>query len=429
MGAPATTQSWDLAPILPRDEDEEARGHLLLELAARITGTLDLQEVLDASLLAMRRLVDFGGGAIQLIDDGALVAAATDPPMAPEARTVRIPVGQGVSGTIAATGEPIYISDIAVDERVHPDGRKAGVSNGVRSYFGVPLISAGRPIGVLQIDGPHIDQFDARIRALVLSFTPTIAAAVQNARLVENERLARQRLEELEALKIDFVSVVSHELRTPLTMLLGFSDTLAGRAHELSQDQVADYAGRAAAAGRRLESLINDLLYASRLEKGFLDDKVESVDVQGLIEGLLGKEGRLPTNLVVDIEAGLPPVAANGDHLRQVLSHLLDNAAKFSGPDQPIELACRLGPEPSGRPAVHLEVSDRGRGIDAQAHDAVFDLFFQAEGHSQRTAGGLGIGLYVVKRLCDSMGVEVAVAERDGGGTSFTLTFDTVEPA
>lgn len=166
----------------------------LLELSREVTGTVDLQEVLDRSFTALHRLLDFDGGAIQLIDDGALVAVAAVPELSDAAREVRIPIGQGVSGTIAATGEPVYIPDITVDERVHPEGRKAGLSpGGVRSYFGVPLIMGGAPIGVVQVDSPEIDAFDDESRHTVLAFVPTIAAAVIQARALDRERDALGR--------------------------------------------------------------------------------------------------------------------------------------------------------------------------------------------------------------------------------------------
>jgi Nif-specific regulatory protein len=166
---------------------------LLLSLSREVTATVDLQEVLERSFAALRQLTEFDGGAIQLIDDGALVAAAAEPELSAEARQVRIPVGQGVSGTIAATGEPVYIPDITVDERVHPEGRKAGLSGGVRSYFGVPLIMGGAPIGVVQVDSKRIDAFSHDSRDSVLAFVPTIAAAVIQARALERERDALSR--------------------------------------------------------------------------------------------------------------------------------------------------------------------------------------------------------------------------------------------
>src|SRR5579864_1739654 len=79
------------------------QAQLLLELGRAVTSSLDLQEVLDTSFRALRQLVSFGGGSIQLIEDGALVPAATEPPMTDEAKRVRIPIGKGISGTIAAS--------------------------------------------------------------------------------------------------------------------------------------------------------------------------------------------------------------------------------------------------------------------------------------------------------------------------------------
>jgi signal transduction histidine kinase len=404
-------------PRMRRAElDEEQQAKLLLWLATRITRTLDLQEVLDESLSAMRTLVPFGGGAIQLIDDGALVAAATDPPMSPKARTVRIPVGQGVSGTIAATGEPVYIADIAEDPRVHPEGRQKGISTGVHSYFGVPLISHGEPIGVLQIDAAEVDAFDASTRALVLAFCPTISAAVQNALLYEQEREAARRLREAEQLKQDFVSIVSHELRTPLTAMRGFAETLARHHAKLPTEGLEQLTERIVGAGGRLQQLIDDLLYASQLERGFVPIEVRPIEVGPVLEAVRDDLADLGHPLAIDVAEGLERVVADPDRLHQVVTNLVGNAMKFSPPDATIDLRAH----PHGD-RVAITVEDRGQGVPPEAQTAIFDLFYQVEEAATRSAGGLGIGLYVVKRLCDAMGAEVAVAARPGGGTRITV--------
>jgi two-component system, OmpR family, sensor histidine kinase KdpD len=404
-------------------DDEEQQAKLLLWLATRITRTLDLQEVLDESLSAMRALAQFGGGAIQLIEEGMLTAAATDPPMSPEARTVRIPVGQGVSGTIAATGEPVYIADIAEDPRVHPEGRRKGVSAGVRSYFGVPLIAHGEPIGVLQIDAPAVDAFDARTRALVLAFCPTISAAVQNAHLYEQEREATRRLLEAEQLKEDFVSIVSHELRTPLTAMRGFAETLARHHAELTPDRVGQIADRIVDSGGRLQRLIDDLLYASQLERGVVPIDIRRTEVAPVLEAVR-RDVDVEQPLVVDVDDDAPAVLVDPDRLHQVVANLVGNAAKFSPPGEPIDVAAR---EVGDR--VELSVQDRGHGVPSEAQTAIFDLFYQVEAAATRTAGGLGIGLYVVKRLCDAMDAEVEVTAPPDGGTRITVALRRADGA
>lgn len=412
----------------PRPRGDQAAGQqdraaLLLALATEVTASLDLQEVLDASLHALRRLFDFGGGAIQLVEEGHLVAAATDPPMAPEARTVRIPVGAGVSGRIASTGEPIYIPDITVDERVHPDGRARGVSSGVRSYFGVPLILGGAPIGVIQLDDSRVDAFGQDVRDLVLAFVPTIAAAVQNARLFDQERAALRNLEEAQRLKDQFLAVVTHELRTPMTTILGFADTLSRRADDLPATAVAAHAARIVTAGRRLQRMLEDLLMAAGFEHAFLDVTVTATDVVEVVRLLATGDPGASTNLVLDVPAQPVWALADAQRLHQVVGNLVDNAASFSPEGQPLELHVRTRDD-----AVEITVEDRGPGIPDDLGDQVFELFVQGEPFATRLHGGLGIGLYVVHRLCEAMGGAVELMPRPGGGTRAVVTLRPAAP-
>ena len=171
------------------------RYRLLLDLARDVTGCLDLETVLDRSFIALRQITHFTGGSIQLIDDSGLIgiAAAVPTPTA-EAVAMRIPVGQGIAGGIAATGEPRYLPDITADRAVTAARRTRSTSGGVRSYFGVPLITEGRVTGVLQIDSVEVDAWDEDNRLLVLAFAPIVAAAVQNARLFEREVASVMRM-------------------------------------------------------------------------------------------------------------------------------------------------------------------------------------------------------------------------------------------
>jgi EAL domain-containing protein (putative c-di-GMP-specific phosphodiesterase class I) len=172
---------------------DDTRYRLLLDLARDITGRLDLATVLDRTFAALRQLIDFTGGSVQLIDETShLRLAATDPPATPEAMGMRVPLGHGVGGSIALTGEPRYLPDITADSDVTDERRKRSTSHGVRSYFGVPLITGGRVIGLLQVDSVEVDAWTEADRLVVLAFTPIVAAAVQNAKLLERELVRRQ---------------------------------------------------------------------------------------------------------------------------------------------------------------------------------------------------------------------------------------------
>jgi signal transduction histidine kinase len=393
---------------------------LLLDLARQITASLDLQEVLDTSFHALRQLVPFGGGAIQLIEDGMLVPVATDPPLSAEARTVRIPIGQGISGTIAQTGEPIYIPDIWSDERVHATRRARGVSHNVRSYFGLPLIMHGHPIGVVQIDSPLCDAFDAAMRARVLTFAPAIASAVQNAVLYQREADTIQRLQESERIKRDFLAVVSHELRTPLTSVAGFGYTLAAHADRLDAETVADIGQRIWRAGRRLERVMGDLLDLSQIERGTLPTAVVPTPVEPIIEEAVAEQNAGTHTFDVRIEPDLPHVFANPQRLHQVFGNLLSNARKFSPPGTTIHIHAFGDAD-----RVAVAIGDRGRGIPPEMLDRIFDRFFQVEPAETRSADGLGIGLYLVKQFCDRMGATVGARSGPEAGTTVTVRLRT----
>jgi diguanylate cyclase (GGDEF)-like protein/PAS domain S-box-containing protein len=171
----------------------DARYRLLLDLARDITGRLDLSTVLERTFAALRQLIDFTGGSVQLIDETShLRLMATDPPATAEALSMRVPLGHGIGGSIAMTGEPRYLPDITADAAVTDDRRKKSTSHGVRSYFGVPLITGGRVIGLLQVDSVEPDAWTEADRLVVLAFVPIVAAAVQNARLLEREYARRE---------------------------------------------------------------------------------------------------------------------------------------------------------------------------------------------------------------------------------------------
>jgi diguanylate cyclase (GGDEF)-like protein/PAS domain S-box-containing protein len=183
-----------LEPLVPSPRtadrgglDEARRYRLLLDCARDVSACLDLESVLERSFVALRKVVDFDGGSIQLVEGSVVRLAATDPPAPPEALQATVPVGKGVAGTIAATGDPRYLPDITIVASVQAASSQNVTSNGVRSYYGVPLMAEGRVVGVLQVDSTRVDAFDEQDRMLVLSFSSVVASAVQTARLFAME--------------------------------------------------------------------------------------------------------------------------------------------------------------------------------------------------------------------------------------------------
>jgi diguanylate cyclase (GGDEF)-like protein/PAS domain S-box-containing protein len=175
-------------PLTSAAPAPDARYRLMIDLARDVTGRLDLTTVMERTFAALRQLIDFTGGSVQLLDEtDHLRLTAADPPATPDAMTMRVPLGQGIGGAIALTGEPRYLPDITVDTAVTDERRRRSTSTGVRSYFGVPLITEGRVIGLLQVDSVERDAWDDPDRLVVLAFAPIVAAAVQSARVAARD--------------------------------------------------------------------------------------------------------------------------------------------------------------------------------------------------------------------------------------------------
>ena len=162
--------------------DEVSSYRLLVEGALAVTGRLDLDAVLEHACAALAHKVSFTGGSILLVEDGQVRIGAARPAPTAAALTARTPLGQGVTGTIAATGWPRYLPDITIASTVPLECRRTAAATGVRSWFGVPLIAEGQPIGVLQIDSTGVDAFGEQERLALLSFAPVVALAVISAR-------------------------------------------------------------------------------------------------------------------------------------------------------------------------------------------------------------------------------------------------------
>jgi len=198
LSAASTVESVVPAPrngaAAQRDGLDEARRYrLLLDCARDVSACLDLESVLARSFASLRKVVPFTGGSIQLVDGDVIRLAATDPPAPPEALQASIPIGQGIGGNIALTGEPRYLPDITIVGSVKAaPGKQKATSSGVRSYYGVPLVAEGRITGILQVDSTEVDAFTEQDRLLVLSFASVVASAVQTARLFALELEALQ---------------------------------------------------------------------------------------------------------------------------------------------------------------------------------------------------------------------------------------------
>ena len=230
------------------------------------------------------------------------------------------------------------------------------------------------------------------------------------------------RLKELENIRKDFVANVSHELRTPLTSIRGFAETLLDGALE-DRNNNRRFVEIIKSHALRLSDLTMDLLTLATLESESFQLKPEKIDLPALVHEVL--ESFRPVALIkrheleAVIEAGLPPVKADRDRIRQVLINLLDNAAKFTHEEGKISLEVRLNTERTG---VELHVKDRGIGIPPSDLPRIFERFYRVDKARSREQGGTGLGLAIVKHIVEAHRGLVSVESTMGQGSDFCVT-------
>ncbi len=211
-----------------------------------------------------------------------------------------------------------------------------------------------------------------------------------------------------------FLATTSHELRTPLTVIKGYADTLATRWADLDEDarQTAVRAIRERTG--QLAALVDRLLLANRSESGAVAMERAPFDLRAALATAI--RAAPPTQNrcrpVFDAPDYLPWARGDRGSIATIVNELLTNADKYSPAGG--EVRVTVGFDGS---SVYFQVADRGIGVAPEHVDAVFDRFWQAEQGDQRRFGGVGLGLYIIRRLLDRQGGWVALRERPGGGT------------
>jgi len=403
-GRPPTSAEERLARVLEVQ-------HLLQKLAREIGPARELPPVLSAVLQAMRALVEFKGGTIQLKDEGGVFVAASDPPVSDDILRARVPLGTGLSGRVVMHGQSIYSPDIKNDDRVDPELRAKGSNRTTRSYLAVPLMVSGEVTGALQIDSTEVDAFDDEDISLLEGLAVQVAGAIESARRHEQEI-------ELERMKSDFIARISHELRTPLTIMGGFTDTLLLHGDRLDAAQRAEVLGRVKTSVGRLSALIEEILTVASFEAGMTQVKLEEVHLRSVLDQvrmLSADESRVHVVCPDDVYVVTDPVI-----LRHIVNQLVDNALKYAGE---AEVTARRVDGTRTRPTVEVLVVDHGPGIPDSERSRVFQRFYRGN----HTGAGMGLGLPVALELSSRLDATLELRDTPGGGVQCTIRFDRLD--
>ena len=254
---------------------------------------------------------------------------------------------------------------------------------------------------------------------LYMAFSTPLAFAVFGSVLGRKQEQIRRSHEEIERLREEFAAVVAHDLRNPIQNILLEVDLLLRKAEGEEARVPVAALDRLRRGARRLSEMVADLLDATRIEAARLRVEPQPTSlaeaVSALIERIRPALG--PHVVELSAEEGVPVVSVDPLRLDQIVTNLVENAAKYSPGGAPIHV--RLGMREGG---ATLAVQDHGQGIRGEEMPRLFDRFYQTK-RARAKKVGLGLGLYITKGLVEAHGGQITVNSQPERGSTFTVWF------
>jgi signal transduction histidine kinase len=289
---------------------------------------------------------------------------------------------------------------------------------GIRDAVVAPVLSDDDLLGILTIGNRMGDfsTFDEDDLELLRTLANHFGVAMRNSFLLERLERALEHETEIGRVKDDFIATISHELRTPLTNVQGYLKTLLRSGVPLAPEEQHEFLSSADRNAERLKRLIEDLLYASRIESGSAAEPREMIGLADLIERVVGDEapdGR-HERVIVTLPNELPSIRSREEEVYRILRNLVENALKYSLGS--VTISARA--EGAG---VTIRVEDDGPGIEPQERARIFDRFYQVDQSTTRRVGGAGMGLYICRRAAECIGARVWLERSDPSGSVFAL--------
>ena len=344
-----------------------------------------------------------------------VAAVGVTPEEHEEARLLRLPA-EIVDPLLAGLGcnEFLQVSTPEGTGPVDPLALRFGI--GVTLY--VPLRRGGDIIGVLGAGRRgNGEPFAPTHEHIARRLGHLASLALEAARLIEN-------LEHANRLKSEFVATMSHELRTPMNTIMGYNDLLREDAYGPLNDEQRRVFLAMDGSSRQLLDLINATLDISRLDAGRLRCSISEVDLRELLEEVREEnrhQDRPDIKIVWKSSHNLARIRTDAVKLKVILKNLLDNAVKFTEAGQ-VTVEAR-----SSRGGLEVSVTDTGIGIPEDALSFIFEPFRQVESASTRSYGGVGLGLYLVRRLVDLLEGSITVESEVGRGSTFRVWLRDIE--
>jgi GAF domain-containing protein len=382
--------------------EAERRARARIENVQAVTDAalahLDVDELLEVLLPRIRDILSADTCAVLLLDEETedLVARAAVGIEEEVEQGVRVPLGKGFAGRIAAHRHPVILDDLDHADVVNPILRQKGI----KSMLGVPLLVRDRAIGVMHVGTLTFRRFTQDDTELLQLVAERVAIALERAHI--HEETVR-----LDQLKLNFVAIASHELRTPATSVYGAFATLIERGDELSEELREQLLQVGYEQATRLRRLLEELLDLSRLDSHTIALDPRPTVLHAALAQIVGETAadggdvslQVPTDLAVVVD----PLV-----LDRVVSNLVINARRYGAPPIVVQAEQRDR-------HLRISVEDRGEGIPDELRPRLFERFAHGE-----TAGGSGLGLAIARAYARAHGGDL-IYNPLGRGARFEL--------
>jgi signal transduction histidine kinase len=301
------------------------------------------------------------------------------------------------------------------------------------SYLASVLRRSGEAVGILLVGFDDASRLRSeRTRRLVIGMARQALLALENARLVED-------LQRASGLKTEFISTISHELRSPLHAIIGYTEILRDEeaaAAVGSDASRGDMLERVRVHALHLHEMIEATLSVSRMESGRLPIRLATLSLPALLAEVAAEipdfRRKPEVALEWDLPAGFPPLLSDPGKLKMIVRNLVDNALKFTDAGR-VSVLVRLEhapqdgtPDEGATARLGIVVTDTGIGIPPELCATVFEMYRQGDGSLTRRYAGLGLGLYIVKRLVEGLQGRILLESTPGSGTRFHITLPVV---
>ena len=380
----------------------EREARMRLERLEAVTdaalGYLELEELLAELLVRTREVLETDTAAVLLLDEKAseLVARAAVGLEEEVEQGVRIPVGGGFAGRIAAERRPIVLDDVDHADVLNP----ILLEKGIKSLLGVPLVASDRVLGVIHVGTLEPRLFTQNDQELLEMVASRAALAIEKARI--HEETVR-----LDQLKLNFVAVASHELRTPATAIYGIIATLRHHDTELGEETRAELEETLWSQVNRLRLLIEQLLDLSRLDARAMAIEAQPIGLRELLDEVTAGIER-GEDVQIDIEEDLE-VHADRLAVERIMANLVGNALRYGAPP----VVVRAHPMDT---YLRVSVEDDGEGVPPELVPKLFERFERGP-----VGEGSGLGLSIAQAYARAHGGDLIYDRSESGGARFEL--------